>query len=494
MMSRDIGAVNRKARRAAAAGAVTVLVIACVLLSASCSSTGYRCPGHLDLEDKSYSDAFRELNSYLKKKYAFTRMKGIDWDALYSQYGPAIAQAEASGDEQTYFLTLMRYLNSAHDGHLSTAEQLGDPGYITEHIAGGFGLATQQLDDGRVIANWVEPGGPSEAAGIGLGAEILSWDGRPIQEALDELDLVYNGWAVTTNDDIRCTRQRLLTRAPVGEAKRVSFRNPGATAVGDATLTARDDEGASIARTYPHCITGRIGEPVNFAIEQKMLEDGIGYLRVRVIFGKVDGPIVDGAREVVEDFTRKGTPGMILDLRTLEGGSPLTAAEIISPFFKEKTLFHYDYLLNEATGEMCIIKQNAKGDWVDPGEPYYIEPAPVTYSGKVVVLVSPMTGSVAECMAYSLSKLPNVQVLGFYGSKGAFGTVGPGITMPGDVRITWPFGYGLDENKKPLPECVDREGGIRPDVRVPLTYENAIAIGEGRDIELEKAIDAIRGI
>ena len=47
-----------------------------------------------DFINMSWSDAFREMCTYMEERYAFTEWRGVDWDLLYATYAPGIADAE----------------------------------------------------------------------------------------------------------------------------------------------------------------------------------------------------------------------------------------------------------------------------------------------------------------------------------------------------------------------------------------------------------------
>ena len=54
-----------------------------------------------------------------------------------------------------------------------------------EETDGGLGISLAQLDDGRIVVNYLLEGSPAANADIKLGAEILTWDGGTIEEAME---------------------------------------------------------------------------------------------------------------------------------------------------------------------------------------------------------------------------------------------------------------------------------------------------------------------
>lgn len=71
--------------------------------------------------------------------------------------------------------------NMIPDGHISVP-------FLTDEFRretrGGLGMTIRELDDGRVIVNFVTPNGPADRAGIQVGAGLLSFDNESIDQAL----------------------------------------------------------------------------------------------------------------------------------------------------------------------------------------------------------------------------------------------------------------------------------------------------------------------
>ena len=140
-----------------------------------------------DYSEMGWAEAFQALHEKVSLEYPFTELKKLDWDALYNQFAPRIEEAEAQDDETAYFLALRDYTWSIPDGHVGMSfGQIGND-IFNQETAGGYGLAILGLDDGNVVAILITPGGPADRAGIAWGAQILEWNGMPIDEALDEV-------------------------------------------------------------------------------------------------------------------------------------------------------------------------------------------------------------------------------------------------------------------------------------------------------------------
>ncbi|MEZ4656515.1 MAG: hypothetical protein R2911_02995 [Caldilineaceae bacterium] len=84
-----------------------------------------------------YTDAFDAMIAKLRKEYAFTDYKHIDWDARVAEFRPRFAQAAAQNDKRLYRQALHDFAVSIPDGHVS------GPFLVDEFRAatGGIGLA-----------------------------------------------------------------------------------------------------------------------------------------------------------------------------------------------------------------------------------------------------------------------------------------------------------------------------------------------------------------
>ena len=135
----------------------------------------------------SWSHAFDALCAKLAAEYPFTRWKGIDWAALRAQFGPRIRDAEARRDDRAYYRTLRAFAWSLPDGHVDLRGD--DRGLKQAEVGGGYGLGLAEVDDGRVLAARVDPGGPAARGGLAVGAEVLVWNGGPVRAALEGVNV-----------------------------------------------------------------------------------------------------------------------------------------------------------------------------------------------------------------------------------------------------------------------------------------------------------------
>lgn len=465
-------------------------------------STSFKIPSREDYGDLSWTEAFENIHEKMSSEYAFTEWRGIDWDYLYDEFQPLIASAEEKGSLEDYYVTLRKYLCSLRDGHVTIS---GDDLGLTEKLyGGGFGLTVEELDDGTIIANWIQEGGPAQEAGMRAGAEITAWGGNPVETALEETDTCFSLYPPATDEMLGCMQRYFLVRASVGEAMEVSYINPGETSESGAVLTAFDDGMVTLDHSYslvgfppPENIDG-----VTKIVVSETLEGGYGYIKIE---GEYDlpsqqqgdhTPTLELFREAVNGFIESGAPGLVIDVRSNDGGSDQMVADMMSLLFEESSFYEYQNWYNADTGglEIILVDENT-GRFVDPGEGITIEPGSPVFEGPVVALVNPACISSGEGIAMSVGRLPNGEVVGFRGTNGSFGMVyGAMIEMPGGYSITYPLGQSLDEDEVVQVESRDGKGGVSPGVTVPLNAENAIRAGNGEDVELEYALELLKGM
>ncbi len=477
-----------------------ILLGTMILLSTGCGGgkpdVGFDLPEVVNFSNLGWIEAFDSMHAKISKEYAFTELKDVDWDQKIEDYRPLIEKAWEENDRQGYYVALRRYLFSIPDGHVAliTDKSFNDDGLGTywQKVGGGFGMTVALLDDGRLIADWVEVEGPAGRAGIEVGAAIIEWDGEPAAVALRETCTIWSVLPQATEVARDYERTRFMVRAPVGEVRSVMFQNPGGDPV-TASLKAVDDEMEPLRKTDVFG-SGFSGIPVEKFIEGRQLKDGIGYIK---IYGEADktGQVstLDQFNEMIEGFEASNARGLIIDLRGNMGGADAMTAAFLGSFYETKTFYEYMSWYNRITGEMEIVLFDETTDDVIGDVGLYIEPAPVRFTGHVVALVNPGCISSGEGLAMGIRNLERAEVVGFRGTNGSFGMVmGPVIEMPGGHLIMYPVGQSLDKDRMVQLDSNGREGGVTPTMRVPITMENALRSASGTDIELEYALELLK--
>lgn len=461
----------------------------------------YQAPAPEDFGELAWSDAFDRLHAKFAREYAFTGWKHIDWAALYKKTKPRIDEAQAADDFPAYYLALREYVHAIPDGHVRMTTL---PDIDTRYIGGGFGFSAALLTDGKIIAGWVDETSAAYAQGLRAGAELLAWNDRPVKDALQDVPTLF-GPNSATAEDLANQRVRCLTRAPLNTRVSLTFANYGEPAT--ATVFAYDDQGKSLAKTYPATVVSdglrdlilsaaNPSPPPAAMVEKKILPGGIGYLK---IWGEFDADLGDAGkapstlglyRAALAEFNAAGVKGLILDIRNNVGGLDSMVADMLGSFHRDTVLYEYLNFFNAATGSWEIVPVDAQENAAsDPG--LYIKPAAPFFGGPVVALINSKCVSSGEGLAMGVRNLPRGETVGFYGTNGSFGMAGGGAKMPGGVEIHWPFGQSLDNSRQVQLDSHGGVGGVSPTVRTPMTAKNALRAARGEDVELEHAIEII---
>ena len=119
------------------------------------------------------------------------------------------------------------------------------------------------------------------------------------------------------------------------------------------------------------------------------------------------------------------------------------------------------------------------------------------FAGPIAVLVDEWCMSACEGIALIARKRAGGgHVVGFHGTHGSFGMSGAEVLMPEGLTIEYPHGQSLDANGVVQLDSDWRlEGGVTPDIRVPLTTDTVRAqFKDGRDVVLETAVGTLQGV
>ncbi|KNZ40866.1 S41 family peptidase [Acetobacterium bakii] len=452
-----------------------------------------------DFSSLSWTMAFEELHGILSTEYAFTDWKGIDWDKLHKKYLTKMEEAQENDDFSAYYLNLKAYLNEIPDGHvrMNNLKEIDD-----SFIGGGFGLALAEINDGEVIVTWVNESSQAWSAGIRPGYVLLSWNGQSIKQAIDDVSTIFGGTSATT-ENLRIKKLAYLVRAPIGKQIELEYKIPGTSPGNSVSLVAYDDEGLSLRKNYPDSVisdklrdmflnTDNPDPVPDSMVETRMVDDKISYIK---ILGELDADLHESGNpdstleligNTIDAAQQNGAKAIILDLRNNIGGLDQMTADILGYFYNQKTFFEYQNLYNPDTGvfELQSMEDGSQALTIEPSQPYF--------SGSIIVLINPKCVSSGEGLAMGLQNLPNAETLGFYGTNGSFGLAGSEAKMPGEITVHWPSGQSLNENKAIQLDSRNGLGGISPDIKIPMTAQNAIRIANGADVELEEAINVLQ--
>jgi C-terminal processing protease CtpA/Prc len=413
-----------------------------------------------DFSDMDFTTAFNALITRVSIEYPFTIEKNIDWDALHTKYAARVSQATSN---QEFYRIMLDFSHEIPDAHVGISF---DAQVFYEEAGGSFGMILTELSDGSVIVTDVLAGYPASTAGILSGAQIITWDNKPVYEALNEVEPFTAPYSTAHHK--RQEQLIFLTRYPIGTLVSVTFKNPGAD-LQEVELKAEHDYDSLFA-ALPYLSFDEMVLPVEAEI---LDESGFGYIQITSF---ADDFVLSGGLwdRFLQNLNEYDIPGLIIDMRINSGGSLGLALNYAGYFFQEEFEVYISSYYNERLGE-----------WEYDDHPTKIEPGPVYYDGKVAVLIGPDCISACEVFSAMLATNDRSIIVGHFPTAGAFGEVGRGqYEIPGGYSMQFPTGR---------PETLDGdlflEGtGVIPDIEVPITYESALGAS---DAVLEAAIQAL---
>ena len=236
-----------------------------------------------------------------------------------------------------------------------------------------------------------------------------------------------------------------------------------------------------------HTIT-RAVVSVESVRDAKMLEDGIGYIRVT----QFSNPTADDLRSALDDLKTEGMRGLILDLRNNPGGLLSAAVEVSQQFLRR--------------GDLIVYTQGRDGR---RGQRYTARQRNPLLELPMVVLINEGSASASEIVAGALQDHRRAVLIG----EKTFGK--------GSVQSVLPLGDGsalrltTAQYYTPSERVID-ELGIEPDILVPVTPDELrkliimrtrpentdpefdadldLDLDNFVDTQLERALDVLKGI
>src|SRR5262249_9184690 len=349
------------------------------------------------------SESFGGLRGPLVAEYPCTAWRRMDWSVLHAKYSSQIAEAEKGRDQRAYYRALRSFAWRIHDGYVGVEGD--DLGLASEETGAWFGLEIVSLEGGRVVACRVAPGGSAAQAGIEFGTEIIAWDGLPVRQALEGVEVIWSAYPPATREARRVQQEKWLGRAQPGSSVVVTFRRHGETSVRSATLTAKKKEAVDKELSFPREFF------LSSAVDTAMLSGNFGYIRIKyelpTLFSMYPEEKI---RRAVANFLQRQVPGVIIDVRGNYGGADAMVPRMMAFFIARAGVYEYPGVLNHATGTFDV-RDDAPVRMV-PREPHY--------GGKVALLIDDETVSSGEGFPLILKGLPNVQVFGWRGTAGFF--------------------------------------------------------------------------
>jgi C-terminal processing protease CtpA/Prc len=412
-----------------------------------------------DLSNLSYTQAFDALVKDLKVRYPFNDYKKIDWDTIVKEVRPLVEKAETDKDALGFNVAMLKFVTYFKDGHMSV-QTPND--YFAQQTAGGIGLVLGETDDKTVIARAVVDGGPAASAGIKAGATILEWNGKPIEQALDETQLLFVSQSSPTG--IRLQQLRYIMRTPVGTKFTIKFQNPD-----DKTATTADMVSVKESKSFALSSQNIGRTPEDMPIILKKLPSGIGYIKITTFSG--DAVLNVRMWEfALQTLLNEKVPAIIIDARQNGGGRGDIARYFAGSFYTKE--FQLDETLAATKG----------GQFVSLGKDI-VQPSPVQWTSPVAVLVGPACYSACEIFSAAMAHDPAHLIVGRYPSAGVEAGVEP-WTLPDGLYFQSPVYRIVYPDGKIFLEGV----GVIPTLKVPVTAQSLLSTD---DLELQAADKAL---
>lgn len=465
----------------------------------------YQPPDPADYSSDTWSDAFDMMCIKMSKEFAYTAYLKIDWQALHDKYKPLIVKAEIDNDQREYYTALRKYITDIHENHTHVYIDNSNPdslnvaiNVIANNIGGWYQLIITKISDGSYIASYVS--NDLQQKGLKPGAKILTWNGKPITQAISDTPLTWSSSALNnvlqtgainslspqTKDAIEYEKLRLLIRDKIGAHTQITYQNLSTNEISTIDLTSIDDK-FNAYDTLSLSSDPNRSQPYNW-IWYKVINNNIGYLHIVSLNTSNDifyNYLYSQLQLAMQEFNNRNVRAIIIDIRTNTGGNDGLSSQIVGFFAKYSfpilNVYGYNKLTDSFTYLGNLEVQLTNND-------------NMKYYGPVIVLTSPTTSCAAEGLALGMSKLPNVHLMSVYSSTAGTYSDMNTIKMPGDFQITEAIRRILDMNGVPIDADNDGNGGVKTDIVVPLSVQDAIdmyADNNSKDIALNYATNWI---
>jgi C-terminal processing protease CtpA/Prc len=408
----------------------------------------------VDLSALSYPEAFNRLIDLLKRRYAYTQLREIDWEVWRKDFLPPIEAAARDRDAKAYFATLEALRRRMQDAHvqLYASSEVMSGEIIAETAS--LGIDPVELADNRIVARQVLPNSPAAQAGIVPLAEILAVNEVAIGDRVAEL-------AVQSDRATPVTRRldavtRSLHFAPQ-TAVTLRYRNPNSE-VQTATLSSQ-------FLAYPSPYTF-LGLPYQ-TLTSRDNKDGeippvYGYARWTSFSG--DRASITELTDFIHTLNQRRIRGLVIDLRYNGGGSVAALALLISYFWNAENPLYLDRTLSQRLDLETQEPLTFSTFEIPPQLPLNAPHPHAYYGGKIVILVSDRCASACEFFSDWMQRYQRATIIGTHSTIGAGGAVTV-VPLPENIEFTYTYTRELDLNHQPYIEAK----GVQPDIVVPIT-------------------------
>ncbi|MGD0992894.1 MAG: S41 family peptidase [Gemmatimonadales bacterium] len=364
--------------------------------------------------------------------YPYFDVVRTNWDSIL----PAtLAAAATEADPDRFYAVLQRMVAALHDGHgwvYSARNEVLQRFYA--HAPVRLGLV-----EGRIVVTGLEDS--AVAAGVHLGEEVVSVDGRPARSVLVEQEALTSG---ATAGFVQFVALRQMLVGPPGSVVTLGLRDP------------------FDARSAVHMVRlVRIRGPMRFGgLPEKVaqLRDGIVY----VDFSRLTDSAFAGALPRLEHAS-----GIVIDMRSYPSFEAVPALGMLS----DAPLHSAPFLIPVVTTPDHQITHYLEGGWSVPV-------AAVRLKARAAFLIGPGMVSAGETImgiveAYQLGAMVGSTTAGTNGNVVV-------VTLPGGYRFRFTGMRVLKHDGSALHGV-----GIHPTIPVEPSLRG---VWDGRDEVLERAV------
>lgn len=444
---------------------------------------------------KSYTQSFIALTEDMEKYYSLKDWKKTDIAALRDKFLPVVEKAQENDDSGLFLAVIYAYAYYFYDGHVQVFQNTEAFWRSYMLLSGNdYGFSMVKLNDGSFIAVNTDLESEAFSAGIHDGTEIRMWNKKPVEQAVDEVECIYNlTWPVKENEEFfrpiwLSTRgmkdsadivERLMTnaeeeinlrRSPAcvgfitdqGEYKELELEalGPGLDRLESTTLCLLHMLKLNEYGVYDNLECKMINADTAY-----MLRFSESFSLYGNIFSYFTGKLPDFKEKLVKKLTELRAQGMkklIIDVRGNTGGFSGMANETASLFSKES--FPMDTKATLIKGEFKKLTTE------------YVEADGSFSDIKVVVLTDSFCMSAGDYLVKAMGNCPNVTVMGLTASNCSCQTTGgQSYLTDGLCHVCYPVNWMFDqEGNRFIDTDASRECTLPLDIKIPLTKEGAL--------------------
>lgn len=358
-----------------------------------------------------YVDDFKDAVSEMKKHYVLTAEKEIDFDALYETYLPQFEEAYKKQDAVLNAAAWIQFTREFDDMHVDFSTEDADvlSAAYDRLFGNDYGLALMTLSDGRTVAVNVEENSEAANAGIKNGTEVLTWDGKSIDEQKQAITMTVLNFASEENREFY---DAILVAGQGGETVSVTYLDKN----GNSNEAVLHKLGGYSKRVEETLELIDQGAPVS-NLEWQNVTEKTALLRLREMSYDSESDESADFSQMREELTEslsalkeQGVQNIILDLRANGGGSGdyvKTLAELFAP--EGEHVYACDGVFNTDT---CNYEKDNQGRYkIYQSLNYHGQN--LWGHGRIVLLVNAETVSAGDHLTKIFEDFPNVTIIGF---------------------------------------------------------------------------------